>query len=155
MIPNSIANINAVATWLTTLSVPGLTIRDAHNIPEAVQPQDVPLLAPATDEPFMTGITLKRISFKDSTNGRRFQCDYQLHYTLFGFAANEGVTLFEKYADMLDLYSAAITVFAANDTPTNAWDIRPTGTPHFGLITDIAGTPYHGARLILSVTEFD
>ena len=153
---NTIANLNPVATWISNLSIAGMGIRDLHNIPEVIQPQDCPIMCPDMSPPaFMDSFTLKRLTMKDSVNGRRFEVHYNLHYMMFYANAQEDISWLQKFGDLADMFSQAVTVMAVNETPDGAWDIRPTGAPHFGFVSDSAGTAFYGVRFTLAVTEFD
>ena len=155
MKPNTIGNLVSVTDWLAAVTIPGIACRSLRNIPEGIQPQDAPLVAPTQSEPFMSEFTLKRLTMRDSANGRRYEVHYNLHYVLYLAATAEDVTWYEKLPDLADAWSNVITAWVDYETPTDAYDIRPSGTPGFGFVQDMANTQFYGVKFILSVTEFD
>jgi hypothetical protein len=151
----NIANISAVAGWIAQRTVTGLTIQNLDNLPEAVNPQDCPMLVPDLDAPFVTDFSVTRLSFRDSTYGRNLQIRYTLHYTLFYALVSEGVSLFEQYHGMVDMWSAVVTelVKGTNETPTSAYDFTVNSLDRVGAVADPIGAQFHGAKFTVSVIE--
>jgi hypothetical protein len=99
-------------------------------------------------------VVMTRLSGRVGT-ARSYQLQYTLSYRLYYSPVAEGVSLFSGYHDMIDKWSTVLTTILANDTPTGAYDIRPTGTPIFGPIQDQTGNVFHGCQFDLLVTEFN
>lgn len=147
------ANVTTVATWIAGLSVDGLAIRDLSNIPEEVFPHQCPLLTPEPAQ-FVSNVVHTRISFRVGV-ARSYSLTYTLCYKLFYAPVAEGISLFSNYRGMVDKWSAVLTEIIENETPSGAYDIRPTGNPVFGPIADQTGNVYHGCQFDLLVTEFN
>lgn len=154
----TIGNLGTVATWIAGLTITGMhKTCDLTNLLEAVQPQHCPLLMPDVNAPFMTDLRVERKSGRVA-DGRLFQVTYRLHYILFHApVAASGTSLFTAYSAMATQWSQIVTAIATNETPNGAYDIMPVGSPSFGVVNDLADPPvgFHGARFVLSVTEFD
>ncbi len=149
----SLGNLTTLATWVAGLTMTGVTKKyDLSNIPDAMQPMDVPALLP--DVPYMSNMQFTRLSYRVATVGRSKELQYDIGYVLFYAPVAQGVTLFEQYAGMADLWGVVLNAFISNETPNGAYDIYPTGTPLFGVLADAAGTPYFAVRFTLHVQEF-
>ena len=150
----SIGNISTVATWIAGLTITGVTIKDLSGIPEVIYPQDCPLLVPDVNAPYLQDVQYERLSFRTAAAGRANRLDYSLNYVYYHAPVLEGVDLFEHYEALADAWSAIMTVIVADETPSGAYDIRPAGTPYFGLVRATDETPFHGCRFQLNVIEF-
>lgn len=149
-------NVNWVADWIKSLDwrimMPSLNVVSTDAIPETVHAQDCPMLAPQPGN-FVSDVTYERLSGRH-IDGRRAKLSYTLTYVYYHAPVAEGVSLFEGYRAALDAWSEIVTMLVENEDPTGAYDIRPTGTPAFGPVTDGAGNVFHGFRLALAVIEF-
>lgn len=144
---------NALADWVAGLTIAGVTVRSTTSIPEAVHPQQCPLLAP---DPvgFIADLSVERLSGRVST-ARAYSVSYVAAWNLYAAPVAEGVSLFSGYRALLTSIAAIHAAVMASETPTGAYDIRPYGTPFVGPMRDETGVVYHGARLLFLVTEFN
>ena len=149
---NTVGNLTTLATWLAGLSFTGVKAVDLSHIPDAINPQDCPLLVPAGR--YATNVAFTRLTLRDSVGGRQVMLTYTVHYRLYAGAVQEGVSYTERLAGALDAWGAVINTVIANETPSGAYDIRPAGDVNFGILNDPAGTPYWGCEVAFDVQEF-
>jgi hypothetical protein len=144
---------NALADWVAGLSITGVTVRSTSNIPEAVLPQQCPLLAP---DPvgFVSDMSVERLTGRIGT-ARAYSVSYVATWILYAAPVAEGISLFTGYRALLTSLAAVHAAIMANETPTGAYDIRPYGTPSVGPMRDETGAGFHGARIQFLVNEFN
>ena len=136
---------NALGTSVT------LNIKDVSAIPEAVNQQDCPVLAPRPDS-FVTDFSVTRDSF--GADSALKSAAYTLHYEFFYAPMLQGVGLFEKYDEMVTAAAVILNHLATNTALSGSTDILPASVPAFGAMADATGTLFHGCEIALRVMQY-
>src|SRR3990167_3616665 len=103
--------ITTVATAIAAISISGVTVKDISAIPEAVNEQDCPLLAPRPDN-YVSNLRVAEDTFGGPVAALK-SCYYTLNYTFYYSPVAAGAGLFEKYDDMVTKAAAVLLALAA------------------------------------------
>jgi hypothetical protein len=142
--------IATVTAAIAALNISGVNVRDAGKIPESVNPQDCPLLAPRPDN-FVTNLSVEEESFGGPAAARK-SCRYTLNYNFYFAPVAEGHSLFEGYAAMVTK-AAAVLLALATTILSAAHEHQVSGIPQFGPVVDAAGTLFHGCVISVNVRD--
>lgn len=150
---STVGNLTALATWVAGLTFTGVTAKDLSGVPDAVNPQDCPLLVPASK--YATDVAFTRLTWRDAAGGRSVELTYRVHYWLYYAPVLEGISYTANLAGALDAWRTVLNAVISNETPTGAaYDIRPAGDVNFGVVADPAGTRFWGCEVVFDVQEF-
>lgn len=144
-------NISAVSTAFAAISVAGVTIKTAANLPDNVTVRDTPLLAPAPS--YLSAITLGRASYGAPAD-MRAQFDYTLTYRYYHAPVGSTRNLSEVYDALVTKVDNIISAVFDNSNLSGTVDIIPTGASAPGLVTDPAGNQFLGCDLTFQVITF-
>ncbi len=128
-----------------------LGMRDVSNVPLEVAQASCPLLAPRPSD-FLTGLRVERDT--QGADAALKTVYYTLHYICYYAPATQGITLFDKFDDMVTAAAVILNYFATHTNLSGATDILPQNVDAFGDVTDGKGTIFHGFVMSLEVTQF-
>lgn len=137
----------------TLLSVPGLLVCDADEIPTTDQARRQPVLYPEPGR-ILVNVTSQDDSFGPAAQ-RRMTATYTLVYTLLYKEAGLGRDLSDRLPDMLALIGQILDAFLALDTLGVAgvvdWNMTMAQA---GYIQDAAGVVFEGATFQITLREY-
>lgn len=128
-----------------------LTIKNIDAIPEAVNPQDCPVLAPRAAG-FVTDFVMTRDTM--GADAAYKTVTYTLTYTFYYVPTLQGAGLFEKYDEMVTASAAVLLALSTNTYLSGTTDIYPNGIPQFGPVQDATGAQFHGCEISVRVTQY-
>ena len=113
--------------------------------------RDLPLVMPAPT--WFTMGDLERQSQGTGTVAKQdlsYILSYRLFYKEAGNELNIGAVMPGLAAAVMEFLDGVID----NDSPTGAIDMRPIGSPVFGIVEDPVGKAFWGADIDLEILEF-
>ena len=152
--------ITTVATSIAALSITvtnalgssvTVGIKDISAVPEAVNQQDCPMLAPRP-QGFVTDFGVTRDAFGADAAPKTVA--YTLHYVFFYAPVMQGVGLLEKYDEMVTAAAVVLNHLATNTALSGTTDILPGNIPVFGPVADVTGQQFHGCEIEMRVIQF-
>ena len=145
----------AITNAIDDISISGVSIKNLSNIPEAVTPNDCPILFP-DPRSFISGVSVEWDSYGTDALANK-HITYNLTYT-FCFepiGAGRGMLdIFDPWMDavlaiMDGFIAASLTFNSVGGVEVNLQEVTP-----FGVIQDLAGNQFHGCQFVLQVIEF-
>lgn len=148
----TIANsLLTVADSISKISVSGVTVLDADQLPESALSR-LPVLFLQPENP-ISDVTFERVSFGGGGTAK-MDFTYTLNYRLLYSVVGSGGGLLANYSQMLAKVELILEAIFANDNLTGAVDVQLAGMNTNGPFTDPAGEiMYHGAEFSLRIME--
>ncbi len=143
--------IATVCSSIAGLSVAGVTIKNANQIPPDVT-RLIPCLFPRPNE-FVTDFTMTRESYGGGSSAK-MDLEYNLHYTFCFAPIGSGRTGLDIYDEMMAKAAAILDAVVAIDTLAGLVDITPEPVTSFGSVVDPAGVLYSGCEFTFHILEF-
>ena len=144
-------HISEILDAIAALTVTGLTILDADQIPVEMTQRDCPVLFPRPDE-FITDFTSERQSFGPASAAAR-DVTYTLNFILAYAPVGTGRGIFEPYKNMLVLaYKVIDAIHADDDLSDYGLDVTAR-IGNVGLVSSPGGAQYHGCVISFDILE--
>jgi hypothetical protein len=142
-------DVLTVTNSIAALSITGVTVCDADQIPEALG-LEFAVLAPIPDN-FITNLVVTR----SELTGQNLDVNYDLNYRYYHCAIG-GATggIFSVYPAMVTNLAAIVKAFALDDSLTGAMDNGFPTIGHIGPVADAAGNQYHGCDVTIHILQF-
>lgn len=142
-------DVLTVTNSIAALSITGVTICDADQIPEALG-LEYAVLAPIPDD-FITDLEITR----SELSGQKLDVRYNLHYRYYHCAIGGGVGgIFSVIPAMITNLAAIVKAFSLDDSLAGAMDNGFPTIGHIGPVADAAGNQYHGCDLTIHILQF-
>jgi hypothetical protein len=136
---------------ITHLSIPGVDIKDAANIPEGGM-LITPVLFPRPDN-FITGFTPTVETF--GFNGtEQITASYTLNYRYLHCTLGGMAGLYSTYESFLENVEAILEAILNDDTITGATNVRFGTIPAMGTVMDNAGNTFLGCDITIEIEEY-
>jgi len=139
-------DLMTVTNSIAALSISGVTVKDADEIPSAIGAA-VAILAPRPDN-FVTNFAVNHAELSK----QNLDVTYTLNYNYYHCAV--GGVMFADYAAMLGKLVLIVKAFSDNAVLTGAIDNGSPKINRIGPIQDPAGNTYHGAEISIDITQF-
>ncbi len=137
-----------VTNSIAALSISGVTVKDADEIPEAIG-LGAAILMPRPDN----FITEFRMTPAEQSK-QNWDVSYTLNYQYIHCAIGGGLGTFAIYAAMLNNLATIVLAFANDATLTGAIDNGAPQIGTIGQIVDPANNIYHGCAVSIKITQF-
>lgn len=146
-----VMRVKEVATAIAALTIPGITILDLDEMPQAVSERPLPLLGPSSNDPsFLTDWASRRVSLQGNQVN-----EYTLNYTLFHAPVGADRGLFKQYPAMVENARRVVEALQAEPPRVDGCkSIALAGMPAFGAVFDASGQQFHGATFAIRIVEF-
>ena len=143
--------ISTVMTSIASLTVAGVNIKDADEIPPSAL-RLTPILFPKPGAT-LSNFTVIRESFGGGSSAL-MNVEYDLTYLFLYCEAGSGRTGLDFEQDRIEKIQAILDEVIEIDTITGAVDILPVGNYEYVPLTDPAGNSYIGCEMTFHVIEF-
>jgi hypothetical protein len=139
-----------IANSIAALAIPGVSIRDIDEIPQAATAQ-TPVLIPQPNG-FVTNFEPTFKSF-GSNGTAAIDLEYDLNYVYLHCELGSGLSQLEMYAGLMRNLTAILVTLLSNDSIAGAVDQKPR-VGEIGPIEDPSGNQYWGVMFSLHILEF-
>lgn len=143
-------HISEILDAIAALTVTGLTIKDADQIPVEMTQRDCPVMFPRPDD-FITDFRSERQSFGPAASAAR-DVTYTLNFILAYEPVGKGRGIFEPYKNMLILAYKVIDAIHADDDLSYGLDVTAR-IGSVGVVSSPGGAQYHGCVISLDILE--
>ena len=143
---------STITAAIAALSITGVTIRDIDEIPDQVQPRDVPMLYPHPDQ-FMQGGSGggEGLSTFGTPMARMWLFNRTFRYVYLHASAGSERGIAPQYTGMSAKVDAILEALITLDVAQV--DVRSLSVTGFGIMQDSAGASFFGCLIDITLRE--
>ena len=143
-------SFSTVADSISHLSISGVNIKDANEIPAKAEANLPVLFSRPVD--FISDLSVTRVSM-GSGGTAQMDGNYTLNYVFLHSVVGASGGVLSQYSDFLSKLALIIVSILGNDNITGALDMQLQGISNLGPLVGPNGTNFLGVEIALRVME--